>query len=210
MNSSIIQIGLIIISIFSIVSFVQPMLQKIQIVQSESEEYDLAIEVSAEASVLLGRLEQQISQVSQQEKYRVELLVPDFIAPVELAYDIEALIKEDSLFLNSIRISQPTRILDPVGRVAVPVPQESEDTFSSFDQVSSVSEQSIISQEIEISVDGTYEQFKSLLAKIEQSARLIDVVSIKFESSDADVNAYAMTLRFYGLQAKVANIELSN
>jgi hypothetical protein len=171
MTSSLMQIFLIITSLSGAYWVVQPMFTEIKNVQAEAEEYDRAMVLAEEANTVLAGLEKDIAQVTQQEKYRIELLIPDYIEPVKMAYNIETLEASESMFLSSIAINDATTIPDPVGKAEpVEVVQTEEEMFgdggpvSEFEEVTTA--ETLISQEISLSVAGTYEQFKSLLSKL--------------------------------------------
>lgn len=198
-----VQISLIAISAAGIFSVIQPMFDEIEKVQSETEEYDRALSSAREANSRLAELNRKVSGLSQQERHRIELLVPEVSDPVKTAYEVEQLIVSQGVFLNSINIAPPVKIASPVSSsVAALVSDDDDSTFS--ESVSSGGGHMMVGQDVLVSVSGTYSQFKELLTKIESSARLIDITSVSFQGVDSDINTYLLTLRTYGYSSREA------
>lgn len=205
MKQLLVQFGLIGVSIIGVVMVIVPMYENIGVIQSETEEYQRALDSAVETNKKLSSLKQEIGRYGQQEKYRIELLVPQDLAPVRAAYDIEELIGESGMFLNSITVGEIAQVTPPVTAPASGgTPEADENTGFDFSVDESVS--GMVSQQLEISVSGTYEQFKYLLSRVESSARLMDVTNVTFTGSDSDLSAYSLTVQVYGLSTDI-NLE---
>lgn len=192
MTQTIIQILLLIVSGIAVFTIIMPKFEEIAVIQSETEEYDQAIESAFATNERLSALTQQASSFSQQEQHKLDRLVPFNIDTLSLGYDIEGLIDRHGLFLNGIDIAEPTVLRDPVQTSA---PSEA-------GPASAPIEKEIEQQEITITLSGTYEQFKGFLADIETSAQLLEVVELLYSSTGSDLSQFSLTVMAYGLQPR--------
>lgn len=181
-----IQLGLIVVSIATVFTVIMPMYGTIGTVQAEMEGYDEALKSAREVNLRLKALNDQINDVSQQSRHRINMLVPEYAEGVKVAYDIDQLLLSSDMFVDSIVVN-PEESIEMDGAI------DTGETFSGMEESSSM-----VAQDIQLSISGTYENLKDLLAQFEQSSRLMDVVSIGFESIDGDLAAYELTIRVYG------------
>lgn len=186
MSGLMIQLGLIVVSIATVFTVIMPMYGTIGTVQAEMEGYDEALKSAREVNLRLKALNDQINDVSQQSRHRINMLVPEYAEGVKVAYDIDQLLLSSDMFVDSIVVN-PEESIEMDGAI------DTGETFSGMEESSSM-----VAQDIQLSISGTYENLKDLLAQFEQSSRLMDVVSIGFESIDGDLAAYELTIRVYG------------
>jgi len=197
MAQTITQILLLIISGITVFTIIVPMFKTMGETQKETDEYSLAIESAFATNERLNSLVAKTESLSQQERYRLNRLIPPTIDPIRTAYDLEVLIEKHRLFLISINVLDEEIMEDPVATSNV----ISEDEFGSADQVVG----SIGHQEFELAVAGTYDQFKSLLADVESSAQLFEVQSVDIQSTDSDIIQFNMIIRTFGLFPNTPN-----
>lgn len=197
MSQTILQIALLLISGVAVFSFIMPTFGEIRGVQDETAEYALALDNAYQSKQRLDSLVSTLEGYSAQEQYRLDLFIPNEIDIVRLSYDLEMLIEKDGLFLNSFMVEDEEKIPDPVSTSAA----LSDNTADEFG-TAIAEERTVASQDMTISLSGSYPQFKSFLANVEQSAQLIDVVGVSFENTDSDIIQFEVTLRTYGLFSK--------
>jgi hypothetical protein len=197
MSQTILQIALLLISGVAVFSFVMPTFSEIRGVQDETAEYALALENAYQSKQRLDSLVNTMEGYSAQEQYRLDLFIPNEIDIVRLSYDLEMLIEKQGLFLNTFTVEDEEKIPDPVSTSAA-LSDSAADEFGT----AITEERTVASQDMVISLSGTYPQFKAFLASVEQSAQLIDVVSVSFENTDSDIIQFEVTLRTYGLFSK--------
>lgn len=188
------QIALIAVSVSGIFMVIKPMYDEIGSIQLETEEYQRALDTAVQANAKMTSLKNDINRYSQQDKYRIELLVPENLAPVRAAYDIEELVSETGMNLTSISVGTVGKINNPV---AAPSAAQAAEAFD----LEEVGTMNLVSQQLDLSVSGTYEQFKYLLTKLESSARLIDIKTLSFSGEDSDLSTFTLSLVVYGLNS---------
>lgn len=196
MKALLLQLGLIAVSVSAVLFMVKPMYESISVIQSESEEYDVALASAREANSKLAALRKTVEDVSEQNKYRMMLLVPEKLEPIKAANDIEIMAQSTGMFLDTISLGTAMTLPDPTGGNTAGS-QTDDEGFDTFGAVNA-RVANIYYQDILVSVSGTYEQFKQLLAMVESSARLTDIMTLSFEGSSTDLDSYSLTLRVYG------------
>lgn len=197
MTQSIIQILLLLISGVAVFSFIMPTFADIRAVQDETSEYALALENAYQSKQRLDALVNTLEDYSAQERYRLDLFIPAEIDIARLSYDLEMMIERQGLFLNTFTVEDEVKIPDPVSTSAA-LSDSPEEEFGT----TIAEERTVASQDIALSVSGTYAQFKAFLGQVEQSAQLLDVVKVSFENTDSDIIQFEITLRAYGLFSK--------
>jgi len=119
---------------------------------------------------------------------RLNAFLPDNIDNVQIILDLDALAARSGVKLSDFDLKNSTvavageeETIDPgTGGLASPKPIDSAD--------------------ITLKVTGTYQSFRIFLTQIEQSLRMLDVVSVEIKDSKTGVYTYDLTIRIYSLR----------
>ena len=198
MTQTIVQIFLIAVSVIAVFTIINPNLENIGQTQDEIDEYSLAVESAYATNQSLNALVQKVDSFSQQENYKLNRFIPESIDPIRTAFDIEVLVENNNLFLVSIDVQDEVQIQSPV---VTSNPVQSEDFIENQPGVSQIAQ-----QDFDISVAGTYEQFKAFLADIESSAQLFEVKKVSFQSTSSDITQFNLSIRVFGLNPSIKNL----
>lgn len=196
MSQVIVQILLLIVSGVAVFSIVMPKLNEMGDIQKEITGYEQAIENAFASNERLNALVREADSLSQQERFRLETLVPQKIDPIRTAFNIETLIDRHNLFLITLEILDEISAPDPVST--------SPDSGAGFGAGASDPAR-IATQEVEVVMAGTYEQFKAFLTDIETNARLMEVTQIQFASTNSDLSQFTMRIKIYGLSPSLTS-----
>lgn len=149
--------------------------------------YESALAAAKKFGEKEGQLEQQRAAISPADLARLEAFLPDGVDNVQLILDLDALAARSNMTLSSFDID------------ASKVANGNGSTDASALALSSGSP--IDSLELTVTASGTYAQFRSFLAGIEQSLRPMDVVSIAVADGGTTNGShkYTMTIRIYWL-----------
>lgn len=196
MTQTIVQILLLVVSGVAVFTIVVPKFDDIRSTQEETAQYEEALESAFAMNARLDALTNQIDSLSQQERYRLSRLVPETVDPLRLAYDLEVLVERTGMFLISIGVAEEVLEPDPVETTPPVGSATSDDAFARSDRAN-LKQMAVLP--VTITVAGEYTQFKQLLAAIENSAQLLEVQNISFESTGSDLTQYVISVEAYGL-----------
>jgi hypothetical protein len=144
--------------------------QSIQALQSLNTQYDNTLVEATTLRQQAESLKAEYTQVSDEQKARMSVMVPTSIDRVRLLSEISSIINQTGLSVQDISVSDSVSTLDNTGAVMV--------TFS---------------------VSTTYDSFKALMDKLEKSLRLFSVSSIAFTSpeKEGDLTRYTVRMETY-------------
>jgi Tfp pilus assembly protein PilO len=168
--------------------YTKPTYDSVEGLRDENESYDLALEKAAELQRLKQSLLSRYNAFNPQDIERLHKLLPDHVDNVRLILDLDSLASKHGLALQNVVVSQPGTTNEGRGNVIGP----SQRTYESLT--------------FEFGTVGTYERFKIFLLDLEQSLRIVDVVSLSIDPSGASVSAngdpnysFGVSLRTYWL-----------
>jgi Tfp pilus assembly protein PilO len=118
------------------------------------------------------------NSIAQSDLDRLDILLPDSVDNVGVILDLTALASRSGLQLASINVAE--------------VPKQSTQNDPSLGPTGSI--------DLTIVASGTYEGFRSFIAGIERSARILDITSLGVSGSDTGVYSYSLTVRLYWLR----------
>ncbi len=139
-----------------------------------------ALAAAADYRARANELEAERAAMDPEALARLERILPDSVNNVRTILDLDALARSSGIALASIDVSQES------------AEQASEEEVANQEPVASVN--------LSLSGKGTYEAFKSFLAQIERSERLLDIIELAVDASDTNVYSYQMTARLYWLR----------
>jgi hypothetical protein len=172
MTQTVIQILLLIISGVAVGTLVMPQYEKIGDIQTETAEYETAAERAYQANQRLNALVQRVQGLSAQERYRLDRFIPEVADPLKTSYELERLALKAGMFINGLSVLDPELVEDPVlTAVALSAPE-------TVDEGVPAPVNQVVAYDIDLTVAGTYEQFKQLLSDVEMSAEYLEVRSL--------------------------------
>lgn len=189
---STIQIVLIIISLVIIFTYIRPTFTEMKETQIETEEYKVALRSAEAFKQELASLLSEVDRFSTSELRLLERYIPDEIDTIATMRDIETILNNNNMGLNSLT-SESTEEQDPV-MMNPAQGQEFSNGNKSFE---------LYVQTFELSASGTYEQFKMLLQDFEKNAYPLEISSIDFEPGEGTLYTFDITLETYSFSSNV-------
>ena len=123
--------------------------------------------------------EQQVGQISLEEREKLNRLLPDAIDNVRLIIDIENIARRYGM------VPQVRSFSDTGGSEGVVVTNT-----KPYNTVT-----------VAFSVSGSYDTLKRFVRDLEQSLRLVDIQNIKFSAEDNDFYSYEFQIKTYWLKS---------
>lgn len=171
----------IVIAITIFFAFVRPLFSDVRIIQDEivrieeqlSKKTDLTEEVQ---SLLAVKKSHSATNIE-----RLEAMIPDTIDEVKIIADLSALAEAHNMLFGNIFV-------------------ESENDGDSQTNASrEFNGVALVSSDITFGLVGNYDQFKLMLADIERSLVLLDVLQITFSAGEGDLVQYSLKVRTYAM-----------
>ncbi len=157
-------------------TFIDPRYKEAQVVAAEVKEYDDALTRSNELLKLRDGLIERESAISEDDRDRLEYLLPDTVDNIRLVIDIDTIASRYGMVIKDLRIS-----------AAPSSPNDSTEAIKSV--------------LFEFSVTADYERLLALLRDLQDSLRVVDIEKIDFSVSDkSSVNQYRIAIRTYWLR----------
>jgi Tfp pilus assembly protein PilO len=155
------------------VGYVHPTYQVIQGLQSEVVEFDEALTKAKELRTLLTTLADERNAISEEQLQRLEKLLPDHIDSIRLVMDTDNIASRYGMRITNVRLDKQTaQSTAPYGSMV-----------------------------LNFSVPARYETFQEFLDNLEESLRLVDVVSLSFTAPGANsTTMVSVGLRTYWLK----------
>lgn len=178
-----IQIVLIVISIVIIMTYIKPTLAEVRVIQDETEQYKVAVEKSSQFLSLLQQLRGTAESFSVSEMRALEQYVPNDIDAVAVLRDIEIVVENNNMQLGTLSFEEPiVPLAEPIVNVQG---GEAEASLGTTVQL------------FNLSVTGTYDQFKNLLRDFERNAYPLEVNRLTFTPSDSSFFTFFIVLESY-------------
>jgi len=184
----------IIAGLLIIFFFVRPMYAQIGQLQEEADQYEETVQKVQEFNALLDSFLAKRNAILVRDLERLETFVPHGeIDEVGALVDLEALASAHGLIFRNVKVgvigeSDNTDELDDAsGQI------EPEVVSQGFDA------SEFLTQDIDFSVIGTYNQFRSFLEDLEESLVLMDLTKISFTVSEGELTQYDMTVRLFAI-----------
>ncbi len=188
MNKNATAVILIILSIGIYFTFTRAKIKEIRDVQRVNSEYQKAIENSTTLVKVRDKVLDEYNSISEDDKQRLNKLVPDNVDNVRLIIDVkDDIAARRGLLLKNIKTESPTAQKTdsrPVveGAEPPPAPEKYGVVTLSF------------------SVSGGYESFVSFLQDLEASLRIIDVARLSIAANDTGTYDFNVDVKTYWLK----------
>ncbi len=160
--------------------YIDPTYKALQTVRAEESAFDQALTRSKELQAVRDQLLARYNTFAPNDITRLEKLIPDHVDNVRLILDLDAMASRYGMHVKSVTIkSDPA--LAARGQIG-PDEQAYESVILSF------------------SVSGSYDTFRSYLADLERSLRLVDVVGLSFAANPTGFYDYTLNVKTYWLK----------
>lgn len=170
--------------------YTKPEYDKVQTTSAEIAQYDQALEKAAELQQLKQSLLARYNTFSPTDVDRLQKLLPDHVDNVRLILDIDSLAGRHAMALQNVVVSSAESV---------------QTTNQSATAAVGASKQKYDSVTLKFTTQGTYDTFLAFLGDLEQSLRIVDLVSLSLSNSAATpgrepIYTYDVTLRTYWLK----------
>jgi len=165
-------------AVFMFLGFTSEHYDSIQVMQAQKKELVAASEKMKVLNEVRGKLLEEYNAFTQEDLDRLKKALPDNVDNIRLIMDIDGIASKYDLSLRN---------------VAVEITGNAPGVISSGEGEYGIAT-------VTFSVACPYKTFLRFLADLEQSLRIIDVVSIAFSSDDTGVYAYTVSFKTYWLK----------
>ncbi len=169
----------------------QPYLNDIKTLQLEKQEFGDALANSRELQILRDKLLSQYNAISQDDRDRLNKLLPLQIDSSNLIVMFEEIVKTHGLLLKKVDIKeskQPAGSQTVLGEVSSP--------YKTIN--------------LTLSVSGPYASVLALFSDLDKSLRLVDVENISFSAAATDTYEFSITARTYSASMADASLAAVN
>jgi large-conductance mechanosensitive channel len=175
----------IIIALVVFFMYTKPMFADIKVIQNEAGQFGEAVEKAEELNRELARKLDQKRSYTAESLNRLEALVPEEIDEVQVLADLSEIARSHNMLFGNIGVSN-TEIEQVKGK-------------NSSQSNQTMGYENLTQTDIEFSLIGSYDQFKSFLADLESSLVLLEVVSIDFSAGEGTLQQYKLVVRLFAL-----------
>lgn len=176
-------IFLIIVSIAVFFGFVDPRYKEISESKKLEAQYEEALSKSRELQEIKANLLSEYNAFRPEDVAKLEKMLPDNIDNVRLIIEIDNVAKKYGLSVKNLIVRDDVALTTGTSKKQI-----GPDTRD----YSSVT--------LEFSVGTSYNTFLRFLRDLEQSLRLVDVVSVNFRAEGSDFDDYRVAIRTYWLK----------
>ncbi len=168
---------LLVASFASFFWFVDPTYQTIKDLKREAALFTEALDNSKELQQIRDQVLSEYNAISPADRDLLLKLLPNTVDNVRLVRDIDGIALRHDMTLRSVRVEvgEQDRSVGPAIR-----------TYGTAT--------------VSFTVSSPYRSFLAFLGELERSLRLVDIVSVSFVSSDADLAEYQVSIRTYWLK----------
>lgn len=162
----------LIVAIAVFFTYIKPTFEYVKEVQDEAHEYAEAVNTAEQLRAKIEELIDARNNISQFDLERLEILLPDRIDEVEFLISLDSLARIHGMQLGNIGISS--------GSSESPEEVLGIETEERRGGVRTETQSDTIPFDMGFVLTGTYDQFRSFLAALEQSLNFVEVRSIDF------------------------------
>lgn len=200
-----IQITLLVVALIIAFSVVKPKIDSISIDQNEVAGYKAAIENIGRYNQHLQTLVNQANALSSYDRSVLERYLPKEIDATLVASDISNIVSRNRLLLLDIVPGEvlPVTVYSADGQVVETSAYDPNTGALMSDGSFGGQDDSLMVQQFEVEVVGTYEQMKAMLSDLERNAYPLKIVEFEFELEEVNASLvqYSLLLETYALPA---------
>ena len=189
-SNTIIQIILIIVSVIVVATYVKPTFENIKSTQDETKEYQIALENAQMFAEELTKLQAIAGSLTTSQRNKLERFLPVSTDQIAVMRDIRTIVLQNKMLLNGVSSLSGATSNENVNNV------QYDDDGQEVLPVGPA----ITNQQFTVSVKGSYDNFKSLLADLERNDYLLEVKDLKLTPEEDGFYVFALTLETYSLE----------
>ena len=155
----------------------------IKILKERIAEYNKAIDKSEELVRVKNQLADKKNKMSEEDRGRIEKLLPDSIDNIRLVIDINNIARPYGIVLKGLRFASTGQSSNQNQR---------EITIGGNDTTGSVV--------MSFNITARYQTFREFIKDLEKSLRLVDVTSVSVKNSNQDFYDFDVTIKTYWLR----------
>ncbi len=171
---SITQIILLVIALVVIFSYIKPKMAEIKVVQDEVVQYEEAVNKATEFNMLLSSLLTKSADFTQEEVKALERYVPGDQDMVSVARDLNIIADRAGVAFVSVGLEE---VRETTGRSARSGAQGANEDAVGND---------LVSQEITVSISGTYINSKEFIKLVESNAYPLELISLELNGNGSE------------------------
>lgn len=166
--------------------YTQPTYDSVRAVNEKNASYDAALSKATELQQRKQQLLSRYNTFDPSDIDRLQKLLPDHVDNIRLILDLDSLAGKHGMAIQNVAVSSAA----------------SADSRTSTLGSVSASKQRYDSLTIKFSTQAPYDVFQQFLTDLEESLRIVDLISLNITrvSADANVYSYDITLRTYWLK----------
>ncbi len=198
MNRIIFQVFLVIVSVALFFTVADPLYRSedpvdpgIKKIKEEVARYDEAINKSEELVREKNKLLASKNAMSEEDRNRLERLLPDSIDNIRLVIDINNIARPYGIVLKGLRFT---------GDKPSASSGETKSNVSNRREIAIGGNETTGSVTLGFSVTARYQTFKEFLHDLENSLRLVDVTSVAVKNSNQDFYDFDVAIKTYWLR----------
>lgn len=153
--------------------YTKPAYDGVQAMRTQIAEYDAALQKAAELQQRKQELLSRFNAFNPTDRERLEKLLPDHVDNVRLILDLDSLSGKHGMAVQNVVVSTPSSAQNTQGAAST----------------ISASKQKYDSLTLKFTTSATYETFQRFLTDLEQSLRIVDLVSLKIAAGGAPTTA---------------------
>ncbi|MAF59274.1 MAG: type 4a pilus biogenesis protein PilO [Candidatus Pacebacteria bacterium] len=162
------------------VGYIKPTYDDVKILQFEDSQFNQALDKSRELQEVRGSLLSRFNTFSEADLARLQKMLPDNVDNVRLILDIDGVASKYNMRTRNVQVVQDS---------------------SATPEIIGLDTRPFDSLILSFSVAGTYDGFINFLRDLESSLRIVDVLSLTFQSNRiGDLYEFDMSIRTYWLK----------
>lgn len=164
--------------------YIDPTYAEIRELRKEEATLNAALSRALELQATRDQLLSRYNTFNPDDLARLEKLLPDHVDNVRLALDMDSLAAQYGMRIRNVSIEKADEKKTPARQAKAVGPDE----------------RMYESMVLSFTVTGQYDTFRTFLADLEQSLRLVDIESVSFASTDVGLYDFTVSLRTYWLK----------
>lgn len=190
---SLTQIGILIVAVAIIFTYIKPTFSSIATIQASTDQYQAALDKTSEFNATLRRLVGEVNSFSPRDMKATETYLPATIDEVQVLADLAAIARQSGVSISSMNAGATT----------------SANTGVVLNNEAVATNGSSIYQDFNVTIAGSYEAMKVFVGKLAQNKYPLEVIGLTFGNTvdsgntkvvkgDVPLGSYAFILRTYG------------
>lgn len=171
---------LILIGIGVIYTFAMPQYTRTKALRQEVGQYNNVLDNVTAIGETKSELSLQLADIPSSDVAKLKKVLPDSVDTVRLAMDLDAIGSKHGISVNTVQVGSANE--DNASAIR-------EDSGNTYERVT-----------ISFSFISTYENFRNFMDELERSARITDVRSVAFQSTDSGLYEYRISIETYWLK----------